>query len=125
MISKLFLLFVVTMIIITSCGSNSGNVEIRIENISEFDYVDITVISFNESVNITNLNSNEISDYHIFQNAYSYSFVSLMIDGEEYIIEPIDFIGKEELNNGKFTYQITTNSTMDTYGRLGLLFVED
>ena len=102
----------------------TGGILIRIENTSKFTYKDIKV-KLDEEREYGNLSSGEKSAYQSFSRAYRYAYVELNINGKRYIIQPIDFVGEEELKEGKYTYQITADESSNEYGRLDLTFKED
>lgn len=83
-----------------------GNVEIRIRNASLLPFENIEVNTSGGVNNYGTLPDNEISDYKKFNFAYRYSFVKLDINGEPYIIQPIDYVGENKLKGGKYTYEI-------------------
>ncbi|QMU66505.1 MAG: hypothetical protein GKR88_20920 [Flavobacteriaceae bacterium] len=88
-------------------GNNEvANLEIRISNISRFNYENIKVNASGETVYFGNLNSNSKSEYKTFDVAYRYVFVEFQIDGETFTLQPIDYVGETPLGNGKYSYEI-------------------
>lgn len=124
-----FSLFV--LICFSSCGGDENaltgeeNIQIRIENMSAFTFMDVKMLSFDEELEYGDLDGQELSEYKVVQRAYSYAYIELIIDGDTYILQPIDFTGEEELSNGKYTYQIDANDSSETYDKLSLTFKED
>ena len=98
---------------------------IRIENSSVFSYNNILVKAFGNDYDFGDLNANELSDYQTFDNAYRYAYTQLDIENEQFIIQPIDFVGETELENGNYTYIISADTTAELYGRLNMILRED
>ncbi|MFD2725071.1 hypothetical protein [Hyunsoonleella rubra] len=112
------------ILLFTHCANDDlpeEAVEIRLSNVSEFDYKNITV----NSTSFEDLEAGKTSTYKTFDLAYRYGFVELEIDGTTYTIQPIDYVGETPLEKGKYTYQIDANDSMEQYGKLILIFVED
>ena len=59
-----------------------------------------------KSANYGNIKSGKTSCYIPFDQAYGYSFVQLFIGKDEFIIQPIDYVGEPLLDYGNFTYSI-------------------
>jgi hypothetical protein len=87
----------------------SNDLQIRISNVSEFNYENININASGEMVEFGNLNSNSNSEYKIFDLAYRYAFVQFEIDGETFTLQPIDYVGETPLENGKYSYRINVN----------------
>jgi len=93
---KKILVLLFGILILVSCSSNeeSNNLQIRISNVSEFDYENIIVSTSGNYVDYGNLSSNSNSEYKIFDLAYRYAFVELQVDEETYTFQPIDYVGE-------------------------------
>lgn len=85
----------------------NNEVQIRIKNASLLPFQNIEVNTSGGINNFGNLPDSQLSEYKTFNFAYPYSFVKLQINGEPYIIEPIDYAGLNRLENGKYTYEIS------------------
>lgn len=97
-------------------------VNIRIKNISAFDYSNV-IVSNKTYGDIAN---DETTDYQLFDIAYQYAYVELQIDGDTFYIQPIDFVGEEPLESGSYTYEIGASEETDqAYGRLSIEAKED
>lgn len=105
--------------------ANPNEILIRIENTSEFDFKNVIVNTSGGENNYGDLDAHQISDYKIFELAYSYAFIELKIDGEMYTVQPIDYVGESTLYTGKYTYVINANSSGNQYDRLSLTLVTD
>jgi len=111
---KKTLILLFTIVFFYSCSSTenkneSGDLQIRISNVSEFNYENINVNASGEMVEFGNLNSNSNSEYKTFDLAYRYAFVEFEIDGETFTLQPIDYVGETPLENGKYSYKINVN----------------
>ncbi|NMM47526.1 hypothetical protein [Marinigracilibium pacificum] len=115
------LLFILPILLTLGCSKEDEPLLIRIKNISQFDYKNITV----NSNTFNDLNSGETSDYQTFEVAYRYAYVELEIDGEVFTIQPIDFVGETEYKNGSYTYLIDANESTERYSRLSIDLVKD
>ncbi len=120
------LLFV--LLLLTNCSSDTTDtvetINIRILNASLFDYQDIKVDTSTGLVDFGSLNSGVLSEYQSFELAYSYAFVELLIDGEVYTLQPIDYVGETPLENGNYTYAISAE-LKDRYDTLTLNLMYD
>ncbi len=110
---KIFILLF-TIVIFYGCSSTEDtnepkDLQIRISNVSEFNYENINVNASGEMVEFGNLNSNSNSEYKTFDLAYRYAFVEFKIDGETFTLQPIDYVGETPLENGKYSYKINVN----------------
>jgi hypothetical protein len=122
------LILIISISTLLSCSNgndNSSELNIRLSNISQFDFKNITVNTSNENVNFEDINSGQKTDYKTFDTAYRYAFIELEIDGETYTLQPIDYVGETPLENGNYTYQIDVNDSQDQNGSLNLTLVEE
>ncbi len=55
------------------------------------------------------------SSYLPFNEAYRYAHVRLQIDGQEFMIMPIDYVGETKLAKGKYTYTLTVSDYQNKY----------
>ncbi len=105
----------------TSCTTKQVN--LRIRNTSPYTY-DSVVVNTSGGENIYGtITPGTASYYKVFDYAYSYAHISLFIDTANYFLLPIDYVGEQKLQSGKYTYVV---SVYDTATRqLGLTLVED
>jgi hypothetical protein len=75
---------------------------VRIHNVSTYDYEDLQV---GEEMYGT-LAAGDTTEYRDFGVAYSYNYVSLRIGVDEFVLQPIDYVGETPLGEGQFTYEI-------------------
>jgi len=127
-IMKKLLLLVIFVTVLFGCSKNddpnTSEVNIRLSNISEFDFQNIVVNTSTGNVNFENSKAGQMTEYKVFEKAYRYAFIELEIDNETYTIQPIDYVGETPLENGNYTYQITASTSKEQYGRLNLTLVE-
>lgn len=123
------LILAVSLITLISCSiindSDTTEVNIRLSNVSQFDYQNIVVNTSTGNVNFENIDSGQYTNFKVFQKAYRYAFIQLEIEGETYTIQPIDYFGEETLKNGYYTYQIDANDSQDQFGRLSLVLIKE
>jgi hypothetical protein len=87
---------------ISDCNSDDKKTNIRVLNSSEYDLCNVVI----ESRNHGEINSGENTCYRGYDKAYRYAYVSLTIDGEDLVIQPIDYVGETPLGIGYFTYHL-------------------
>ena len=71
------------------------------------------------------LSPRESSNYQAFSKAHRYAYIELKIRNKLYVLQPIDFLGEEELKDGKYTYQLNVGDTSSQSRRLDLTFKKD
>ncbi len=104
-------------------GPTEG-VLIRIENTSKYTYQDIKVVLDKERLYGT-LDPRASSTYQSFSKAYRYAYIELKIKNKRYGLQPIDYVGEEELQDGKYTYQLNVADTASLSRHLDLTFKKD
>jgi len=123
------LILIIFLATIFSCNDDDfkepSQVNIRLSNISAFDFKNIIVSTSTGEVNFENINSNQKSDYKTFEIAYRYAFVELEIDGQTFTLQPIDYTGETPLERGSYTYEINANDSQEQFEKLSLTFIED
>ncbi len=98
------LIFVIGFGLISCNIFGENSTLIRIHNASEYDFLRVEVNTYDEPINYGTIKSDEKSRYKTFEVAYRYAYVRLFVDENEFIIQPIDFVGETPLGSGKFTY---------------------
>jgi len=105
-----------------ACKEDQDGVFIRVTNTSEYQYKNIIVADKSYG----DLNPGESSAYQEFiQAAYSFDYINVEIDDQDFTIQPIDFLGVPQLENGNYTYSVDANMSLDQFDRLSLTFIED
>ncbi len=89
------------------CREDAKKTNVRIKNTSDKDYANVTIGADCKKVNYGTIRSGETSCYEIYDKIYRYASTTLQIDGKEYKLMPIDFVGETPLGLGKFTYAIS------------------
>lgn len=128
---KSLLLVLVSVLVLLSCKSDkeippytgSGDIEIRLWNNTSFEMKEIYVNTAGGENIYENLDNSEKSSYRRFQSAYRYAFITFKIKDKPYAIQPIDYVGEEQLKKGKYTYKITVSSLDSNFATLE--FIED
>ena len=90
---------------VTPCMENPDMANLRVKNSSQYDYCNV-VVAIDEDVFFGNILSGESSCYIAFNTLYSYAYIQLFIDGQEFVVQPIDFLGELPLSKGLYTYNI-------------------
>lgn len=108
---RIFVIFGILLSLFISCSDEeSTEVNIRIKNVSSENYQNVSVLTFS----LENLESGDLSEYRQFERAYRIASVSLEIDGENFDLQIIDFVGEEPLESGNYTYEIGLNQNGDS-----------
>ena len=120
---KVYVLFLVGLLIMGfNCDNDlASEVEIRLKNVGMSTYTDIKI---GNNHTYDDIAPGETTDYQVYEEAYRYAYVSLEVNDEVYILQPIDFVGETKLENGKYTYEleaVESNGMRIVY----LNFVED
>lgn len=129
-IMKKILILIISMALFISCSNDTVNdnlsqVNIRLSNVSDFDFHNIIVDTTTGNVHFGDVSSGQKTDYKVFQVAYRYAFVELEIDGETYTLQPIDYFGETPLEDGNYSYEIDANDSQEQFGKLSLTLVEE
>ena len=97
----------------TSCSdeNNPKGVLIRVENASEVDFKEVFVSSGNGSAEFGDISAGQRSEYQEFESAYRYGFISLLANGQELRMQPIDYVGETPLSKGYYTYRINIDNS--------------
>lgn len=130
---KKILILIVSITVLLSCSNDNdkvpSEVNIRISNISEFNYQNIVVNASIENVNvkmdIENLNSGQMTEYKRFETAHPYPYIELQIEGETYNILPLTTGFDVPLENGNYTYQINANDSPEQYDKLSFQLIQE
>lgn len=125
---KKLLVFIFCLSISFACSNDDIDpkaVNIRLSNISTYDFKNIIVNTGTGTVEFNDLDAQTISEYKVFERAYRYAFIELEIEGNTYTIQPIDYVGETPLSKGKYTYQINASEPNGQHGTLSLSLKED
>ena len=118
------LLGLLGLIAVLSCAGStepSGDIEVRVANLSTFPFASVDVVFPEDSVDYGAVGANGISAYRRVSKAYAYALIIVQVGGEELRIQPIDYVGEPELQPGRYTYLL--NTTVE--GQLTLALQKD
>ncbi|QBA63526.1 hypothetical protein [Muriicola soli] len=94
-------------------------VNIRIKNSSTIQFDEVVV--GDEEHLYEDLAQDSFSEYKEYEMAYRYAYIRITSGEESFVLQPIDFVGEEELPFGLYTYDL--NLTEE--GEVTLEFVID
>ena len=116
----------VALACLSACSkeNHQGDIQIRLSNISEYDFENIRVNTSTGDVSYGFLESGESSAYKSFELAYRYAFIELSADGNTYTLQPIDYVGETPLDKGAYTYQLDLEPE-GQYSSLIMVLIED
>ena len=80
---------------------------IRVYNESTHTFTDLVVQTPGARHEFGHLAPRSYSGYREFGESYRYAFISLKIDGVDYVMQPTDYVGETPLGAGKFTFSIS------------------
>ncbi len=115
------ILILLSVLVIFGCtkeGDDAIDVQIRVANVSDFDYKNIMINVGSGNNFFEDLDAGQTSNYQVFDYAYWYGNVGLNIDGDTFSIQIIDYVGETPLSNGKYTFEINANNSQDQFGKL-------
>lgn len=85
---------------------NPNDVEIAVKNESSFR-LDSFYINTSGGENLyKNISRNRTSDYKTYLFSYSYFYIRFKADGKEFIHQPIDYVGEQRIENGRYQLKI-------------------
>jgi len=120
---KQFLILIMSVFLInTGCTDKDdelNGIQIRVKNVSSLNYDTIQVGG--DEMTHDNVAPDTYSDYLIYESAYRYAYIAIKSGEENFVLQPIDFIGETELPLGFYTYEIG----LDAEGNVTLKFVID
>jgi hypothetical protein len=83
-----------------------GSVEIRIANQSDVDF-DVVIVGFpygQEEYGA--VSAGGVTGYREVENAYRYAYVEVHVDGDTFVLQPVDYVGEVLLPPGRYTYAL-------------------
>lgn len=118
------LVLLVPALVGTGCSTadDSGPVEVRVRNASTVVMHDV-VIGFPEvtvrgggpvepgdaesgEVGYGTIDPGEVTPYRTIAKAYRYAAVTVTVDGQDAHLVPIDYVGEDLLEAGRYTYEL-------------------
>lgn len=89
----------------TLCGEIDGKTNIRIKNISKYDFCNVK-LSQDGNANYGLVRSQEATCYLPFDKKYHNSYIAFTIDGASFSIQPIDFVEETTLAAANYRYEV-------------------
>ena len=89
---------------VSACSENPDKTNLRIKNISKYNFCNVAVNPSSGTINCGNLNKGDVTCYRSFDLVYNYAYIQLFIGEKEFKIQPIDYVGETPLGVGQFTY---------------------
>jgi hypothetical protein len=104
---KILSMILFLSVLIYACTTPSvEGVHIRVKNASSVDYESVYINTSGGEHDYGPVEDGTISDYFEFERAYSYAQVIVNIDGETFVLQPIDYVGETPLDDGQYRYDI-------------------
>lgn len=102
----------------TDLRTPTNAVEVRITNTTNFDFEEVILMT----ENVGTVLAGESSSFHVFDTAYEYGYVKAMINGKEYVAQPVDFVGETPLSPGQYSYLVSIFDGTTSPGTLNTTF---
>lgn len=83
----------------------SGPTELYVQNASAFTIEDLVVNDWH----IGDLAPGGSAGPRTFATVYRYAAIAMVVDGDSFRLQPVDFVGEEPLGKGEFTYVLTVD----------------
>ncbi len=88
-----------------------GDVLLRVANESSVAFDRTFVHLPDDPIEFGPLAANQSSDYVRVTTAYRYAYIKVEVDGVDYVLQPIDYVGESTLGPGKYTYAVEPSAT--------------
>jgi hypothetical protein len=114
---RLFLVkmaFISLVIFAFSCKKDLGPTDLRVKNTTDFTFTDVEINTSEGIHNYGTVNGGEITDYKRFDMAYRQAIIELFIHQEKYTLTPGDYTYEVPLGRGRFTYELSADTTAKT-----------
>jgi hypothetical protein len=121
-------IFALLVLFLSSCGIQDGGpngVFIRVDNNSDVNFVGVTVQTGNIEQAFGDILARSTSEYREFEYAFRYGAVWLEVEGMDFSLIPIDYVGETPLKDGFYTYRIGLTSPNLQDASLTLELIED
>ncbi len=111
--SPLFLI-AFALLVLSSCTKDpefeptpdTKDLAIQIKNLSDYNFTDLFISTGGGEFNYGDLSSTEVSEQALFDHAYRYCYVSLKVEEDNFVLQPIDYVGEGVINAGEIIYEI-------------------
>lgn len=87
--------------------ANPGGLTIRIRNGSTYAFQSVYVNTSGGENTYGQLPAGQSTPYKSFASAYRYAYAKVLVDGQEVVWQPIDYVGEKKLEDGKYTYVLS------------------
>ncbi|NVO29825.1 hypothetical protein [Hymenobacter lapidiphilus] len=110
----LLLLLCLGSLLHVSCKKEpaAGEVFIRVKNASSYQFQSVQVRAPDDENNYGALGTGKETSYAAYTTAYRYAYVKVLIDGQEFVFQPIDYVGELPLQPGKYAYVLDVENIM-------------
>lgn len=87
-------------------GSQPDDILLRIENVSSSLFSSVLVKFPGAEGSYGSIKPGGFSRYREFEIAYRYGYIEVASGGERYRLQPIDYVGEQPLEQGRYTYRL-------------------
>lgn len=96
------------LLLFTGCSiiESDDATQLRIENASDVDFTSVFVAFPDAEAEYGAIATGQRSSYKRLDGAYRYGYIEVKAAGDTYVLQPIDFVGEEALDAGRYTYQL-------------------
>ncbi len=92
--------------LIAECNEDPSKINIRIRNVSEYDFCNVVLSPFSDLTNYGCIDEGESTCYRSYDIAYSIAYVKFSIGDKVFELQPFCYVGEEPLTVGNHTYSI-------------------
>ena len=110
MATRLKMVAALGVAVIAACSnpfSADDGTHIRLRNSSAFVLTAVKFQPGEPELEFSRIEPGEATDYVAVDNAYSYGYLEVTVNGARRVIQPIDYVGESYIGDGRFTYVIT------------------
>ena len=104
---------------------NEDTIRIRVVNMSDFTIENVVTNFIGDEVFYGSLAPADSSDYECYAYAWSTAIVSLSVECDTLVFEPIDAVGERVLENRRHTLEINVLESGNRYDRIRIKVVDD
>ena len=121
---NILLLFGLILIsfLIAGCDKIQADNELlmKVKNSSLYNFQQVFINTSGGEHLYGEIPANSESEYKLFEYAYRYAYIEVVIEGEKYTIQPIDYVGEKRLEPGRYTFVLNVEDDLDEYKRLSM-----
>ncbi len=97
----------------TFVDPNQNDVEIRIDNQSNYRLDSIYLNTTGGEANYNSVGTNKKTDYNEFSKAYPIFHLRFFVDDKRFELIPVDYSGEEKVDFGRYDIQISVVDTVN------------